>query len=64
MPKLVKRIVFDIDVMEFVQTIGRKPKNRAEFERYADYVTKGVEAQIDWGMVELCAHEEITKEKV
>jgi len=36
---------------EFVQAVGRKPDSREELESFAHFCKKGLEAQIDWGMI-------------
>ena len=50
-------IIFQIGREDFEFHMGRKPKNRAEFEDFCRWVDKGVSNQIDWASVMHCAKE-------
>lgn len=52
----------DIGMEDFTHTMERKPKNKAELERFIHLCEKGLEAQIDWEMIYNCAKEELENE--
>jgi len=45
------KIGFEICEADFEHAVGRKPKNKKEFEDFGHYCKKGLEGQIDWSMV-------------
>jgi transposase len=43
---------------EFEHYVGRKPK-KGEMDDWVHYLEKGVEAQLDWDIINTCAADEI-----
>lgn len=48
---------FGTDEDEFYCYVGRKPKDKEEFEDWCHYMEKGAEAQLDWAIIAECAAE-------
>ena len=48
---------YGTDEDEFARYVGRKPKDQAELDEYARLCKKGMEAQLDWNMINECAAE-------
>ena len=44
---------------EFEHTIGRKPRNKEEFEDWGRLIEKGLSEHIDWDILFECARDEI-----
>ena len=53
------KIEYVISEGDFEHALGRKPNDQAEFEEFAHYCGKGLEAQIDWTVVVNCAKEQM-----
>lgn len=51
------KIEFTICERDFLEVFGRMPKNREEFDRFAEHCEKGLKAHIDWNIVLDCAKE-------
>ena len=54
-------IRFEISVGDFEHTFNRKPKDEDEFKQFAELCEKGLNAQIDWSMINECAKGEMGK---
>ena len=50
---------FGTDVAEFKQYVGRKPRSNKEMEEWVHYLKKGVDAQLDWDIINKCAADNI-----
>ena len=46
---------FGTDVSEFKRYVGRKPKNEKEMEEWVHYIKNGMNAQLDWDVINQCA---------
>jgi len=45
--------------LDFEECLGRKPKDEDEFMKFAHLCRKGLEGQIDWGILYQCVQEEM-----
>ena len=45
------KIEFNIGKDEFIQIIGRKPKNKDELDKFCHSIKKGMDAQLDWDII-------------
>jgi hypothetical protein len=46
---------FGTDIQEFKHYVGRKPRNKKEMEDWVHYIRKGIDAQLDWDIINKCA---------
>lgn len=46
---------FGTDCSEFERYVGRPPKNEEEMDNWVHYLENGVEAQLDWDIINSCA---------
>jgi hypothetical protein len=57
--KKIKDYSYIITLSEdgFESSVGRKPRNQDEFDEWGYYMKKGIDAQLDWDILENCAGE-------
>jgi hypothetical protein len=53
---------FGTDEQEFEHYVGRKPKHN-EMEAWVHYIKNGIDAQLDWEIINRCAAENFKKKK-
>ena len=49
-----KKIIFEIGEGDFEASMGRKPKNHDELDKFVDLIRKGMDAQLDWPILYQC----------
>jgi hypothetical protein len=56
------KITHTIGLEDFLQAIGRKPKDQKEFDRFVELIGKGIDAQLDWDILYSSAGDVIKEE--
>jgi len=50
---------FGTDLQEFEHCVGRPPRDKKEMEEWVHLLKNGIDAQLDWSIINRCASEEI-----
>ena len=55
--KYKAEIVFELGIEDFKHCMGRKPNSQEEWDDFVHYTERGVEAQLDWSIINECTKE-------
>jgi hypothetical protein len=55
--------IFDIDENDFVNAIGRQPKDDKELDAFCRLICEGINAQVNWEILYKCAKDEMKEIK-